>query len=130
MMSFFEYSCYYLFRFLMKKGKSYDTAKTAAVLYISASLFFFFLSITLFLRFVDFKSEKLIFKSIGLIIAFIFYGFFYSKIEKDSKFEKIVERYGNIGSEPYPKIAVWSLVLGGIVCFCLSIAVIAIISRK
>ncbi len=129
-MNFFEYSCYYLFRFLMRKGKSYETAKTAAVLYISASIFFFFLSATLFLRFVDFKSEKFIFKSVGLVIAFLFYGFFHYRIEKDSKFKKIIERYENIDSEPYPKTAVWSLVLGGIVCFCLSIVVMAIISRK
>lgn len=130
MMSFFEYSCYYLFRFLMKRGRGYETAKTGAVLYISVSIFFFFLSVTLFLRFVDFRSGRFIFRSIGLIIAFLFYGFFHYKIEKDSKFQKIVERYSDINSEPYSKIAVWSLVLGGVVCFCLSIAVIAVVTRS
>lgn len=130
MMKFIEYTCYYLFRFLMKKGKSYETAKTASVLYASTSVFFFFLSVTLFLRFVDFSAGKLIFRSIGLIIAFMFYGFLYYKIERDAKFEKIVERFENLSDEPYSRLAVWSFVLGGMICFCLSFVVIAIISRS
>ena len=129
-MKFIEYCCYYLFNFLLKKGKSYGIAKTAAVMYISLSIFFFCLSGILFLRFTDFAINKIIFRSIGLAFAILFYIFMYFKVEREHNFKKILERYEKLDFEPYSKFVVWAFVLGGFIFFCLSIVIIAIISQN
>jgi hypothetical protein len=132
-MRFVEYSCYYLYNYYLNKGKYHDAAKTAAVGYVMVSVFFFFISPFLFLRTVNVdindKYECLI-KGSFVFVATLFYIYLYYRIERESKFVAIVERYNNMNPLPYPKVAVWSFILGGIFCFCLSFVIIEIISNS
>ena len=131
-MKFIEYSCYYLYKYFIRRGKHHDTAKVAAVGYVMVSLFFFFISPLLFLRFINLNigdKYEHITKSFFGFIALLFYIYLCYKIEQESKFVKIIEKYDSESNSTYSRLAVLSFVLGGIICFCLSFVVIAVISR-
>jgi len=133
MMKFLEYSCYFLYQRLINKGKFHDTAKIAAVGYVMVSLFFFFITPLLFLRFVNLDIDdkyEFIIKGIIILVALIVYIYLYYNIEKERKFKKIIEKYEGVNSYPYSKYVIWIFILGGLFCFCLAFVVLAIISRS
>jgi hypothetical protein len=132
-MKFIEYSCYYLYTIFINRGKYHYNAKIATVAYVAISIFFYLISPFLFLRFLKFNIEEkyeYLIKGSFIFVALFFYIVLYYKIEKENKFAKIIKKYDNINPSPYSKFAVWSFILGGLVCFCLVFVVIAMISRR
>lgn len=123
-MNFIKYSCFYLFHFFLKRGKPYENSIVSAVLMVSASLFFYFLSPLVFLRLVNLNKyvpKTIIGMTMPLLlaVALLIYILLYFNIERPNKFLDIIKRYSNENAR-YKSYWVVSFVIGGFIAFIMS----------
>lgn len=123
-MNFIKYCCYYLFIYFQKKGKAFENSVVAAVLYVSLALFFYFLTLMLFLRFLDVKLPDL--RILMLIMAVTIYLILYYKVEKTERFLEILNDFEVNKKKKYKGIWVILFIFGSITFFILSLTALLI----
>ncbi|UKJ06179.1 hypothetical protein [Solitalea lacus] len=134
-MDFIKLSCFQLFNIYLKKGKSYETAKTAAVLMVAASLYSYFFSPLIFLRQIEFhklvsKNTLNVLSFTMLMMAGVIYAVIYFKIEKESKFIGVIEKFNMMTIHPLKSTAAILFGFGGIPFFVLTLIIQYFMANK
>lgn len=119
-MKFLKFSAYYLYNYFLNKGNPSDNAKLRSTGYITISLFFYFLSILMPIRFLDIDFSKYpswVIKGSVISFGIILYSLIYFNIEKEEKFYCIIKEYQNQSKRTYSHLSVWLFIFGSLFLF-------------